>query len=205
MLHQRCCFKKKTIKTPLLGDFLMHFKEPDLDRDLDLEDNRIRLQRWISRTRYRYWFETQNAALGEGGSELKKKLNKLAWIKKKLFPSHKNMPRVMPNAMSSLPQDRKRTLVDELIADAEFRKYNKRKYREIIQDKSKTQPRSKFRGGNKKKSRWECSWSSHHIPWHRYRWTVPRQTWHLLQKIWVNSVWRDMPNLFLRAYKWSNE
>ena len=57
----------------------------------------------------------------------------------------------MPNAMSSLPQDRKRTLVDELIADAEFRKYNKRKYREIIQDKSKTQPRSKFRGGNKKK------------------------------------------------------
>ena len=57
----------------------------------------------------------------------------------------------MPNAMSSLPQDRKRTLVDELIADAEFRKYNKRKYREIIQDKSKTQPRNKFRGGNKKK------------------------------------------------------
>jgi hypothetical protein len=40
--------------------------------------------------------------------------------------------------------------VDELIADAEFRKYNKRKYRQIIEDKSKTQPR-KFRGGNKKK------------------------------------------------------
>jgi hypothetical protein len=40
--------------------------------------------------------------------------------------------------------------VEELMADAEFRKYNKRKYREIIQDKSKTQPR-KFKGGKKKK------------------------------------------------------
>jgi hypothetical protein len=36
------------------------------------------------------------------------------------------------------------------MADAEFRKYNKRKYREIIQDKSKAMPR-KFRGGKKKK------------------------------------------------------
>jgi len=47
---------------------------------------------------------------------------------------------------------RKKTLVDELIADAEFRKYNKRKYREIIEDKSKrSQPHTKFRGGKKKR------------------------------------------------------
>ncbi|GJQ86284.1 hypothetical protein Trydic_g8980 [Trypoxylus dichotomus] len=35
-------------------------------------------------------------------------------------------------------KQRKRTLVDELLADAEFNKYNKRKYQEIIQEKQKT-------------------------------------------------------------------
>lgn len=35
-------------------------------------------------------------------------------------------------------KERKRTLVDELLADAEFNKYNKRKYCEIIEEKQKT-------------------------------------------------------------------
>lgn len=35
-------------------------------------------------------------------------------------------------------KERKRTLVDELLADAEFNKYNKRKYREIIEERQKT-------------------------------------------------------------------
>lgn len=35
-------------------------------------------------------------------------------------------------------KQRKRTLVDELLADAEFNKYNKRKYREIIEERQKT-------------------------------------------------------------------
>lgn len=35
-------------------------------------------------------------------------------------------------------KERKRTLVDELLADAEFNKYNKRKYREIIAERQKT-------------------------------------------------------------------
>lgn len=35
-------------------------------------------------------------------------------------------------------KERKRTLVDELLADAEFQKYNKRKYKEIIEEKQKT-------------------------------------------------------------------
>ena len=34
-------------------------------------------------------------------------------------------------------KERKRTIVDELMADAEFAKYNKRKYKEIIEEKSK--------------------------------------------------------------------
>lgn len=36
-------------------------------------------------------------------------------------------------------KERKRTIVDELMADAEFAKYNKRKYKEIIDDKRKLQ------------------------------------------------------------------
>ncbi|XP_060523679.1 deoxynucleotidyltransferase terminal-interacting protein 2 [Cylas formicarius] len=35
-------------------------------------------------------------------------------------------------------KERKKTLVDELLADAEFQKYNKRKYKEIIEEKQKT-------------------------------------------------------------------
>lgn len=35
-------------------------------------------------------------------------------------------------------KERKQTLVDELLADAEFNKYNKRKFREIIDEKQKT-------------------------------------------------------------------
>ena len=34
-------------------------------------------------------------------------------------------------------KSKKKTLVDELLADAEFKKYNKRKYTEIIEEKSK--------------------------------------------------------------------
>ena len=36
-------------------------------------------------------------------------------------------------------KDRKQTMVDELLADAEFKKYQKRKYVEIIEDKVKKQ------------------------------------------------------------------
>ena len=39
-------------------------------------------------------------------------------------------------------KDRKRTMVDELLADAEFQRYNKRKYKEIIDEKRKTQYRT---------------------------------------------------------------
>ena len=36
-------------------------------------------------------------------------------------------------------KERKRTIVDELMADAQFSKYNKRKYKEIIDEKKKLQ------------------------------------------------------------------
>lgn len=45
---------------------------------------------------------------------------------------------------------KKKSLVDELMADAEFKKYSKRKYTEIIEEKSKLQPK-RFRGKSKSK------------------------------------------------------
>lgn len=39
-------------------------------------------------------------------------------------------------------KERKRTMVDELLADAEFQKYNKKKYKEIIDEKRKTEYRT---------------------------------------------------------------
>jgi len=35
-------------------------------------------------------------------------------------------------------KERKKTIVDELMADADFKKYNKRKYKEIVEEKKKT-------------------------------------------------------------------
>jgi len=42
-------------------------------------------------------------------------------------------------------KDRKQTMVDELLADAEFKKFQKRKYIEIIEDKSKKQGKKFFK------------------------------------------------------------
>lgn len=44
---------------------------------------------------------------------------------------------------------KKRSLVDELMADAEFQKYNKRKFGEIIKQQQQRTPGSKFRSKNK--------------------------------------------------------
>lgn len=49
-------------------------------------------------------------------------------------------------------KERKRTIVDELMADAEFKKYNKRKYKEIIEEKKKTHYKA-YRHAKKLKER----------------------------------------------------
>merc|ERR1711994_379184 len=40
---------------------------------------------------------------------------------------------------------KKKSLVDELMADAEFQKYSKRKYAEIIEEKAKLDPRKRHK------------------------------------------------------------
>ncbi len=48
-------------------------------------------------------------------------------------------------------KERKSTLVDELLADAEFQRYNKRKYAEIMEEKSRVQRRYQPKKGKASK------------------------------------------------------
>jgi len=61
----------------------------------------------------------------------------------KALPKHFHVGKVMDSSMDFYSsrltkKERKKTIVDELMADAEFTKYNKRKYKEIIEEKQKT-------------------------------------------------------------------
>ncbi|KAJ8973578.1 hypothetical protein NQ317_001604 [Molorchus minor] len=60
-----------------------------------------------------------------------------------VLPKYFQIGKVMDSPLdfynNRLPKkQRKKTLVDELLADAKFNKYNKRKYKEIIEEKQKT-------------------------------------------------------------------
>lgn len=48
-------------------------------------------------------------------------------------------------------KERKRTMVDELLADAEFQKYNKKKYKEIIDDRRKREYKTHMRDKRQKR------------------------------------------------------
>ncbi|XP_050465624.1 deoxynucleotidyltransferase terminal-interacting protein 2 [Cataglyphis hispanica] len=61
----------------------------------------------------------------------------------KVLPKHFHIGKVVDSPMDFYSsrltkKERKKTIVDELLADAEFTKYNKRKYKEIIEEKKKT-------------------------------------------------------------------
>lgn len=62
----------------------------------------------------------------------------------KVLPKYFHIGKVMDSPLDfyngrMANKERKRTIVDELMADAEFSKYNKRKYKEIIDEKKKLQ------------------------------------------------------------------
>ncbi|KYQ51648.1 Deoxynucleotidyltransferase terminal-interacting protein 2 [Trachymyrmex zeteki] len=61
----------------------------------------------------------------------------------KALPAHFHVGKVIDSPMDFYSsrltkKERKKTIIDELMADAEFTKYNKRKYKEIIEEKQKT-------------------------------------------------------------------
>lgn len=60
------------------------------------------------------------------------------------LPKHFQVGKIMDSPLDYYSarltkKERKKTIVDELMANAEFMKYNKRKYKEIIEEKRKTQ------------------------------------------------------------------
>ncbi|XP_012232413.1 deoxynucleotidyltransferase terminal-interacting protein 2 [Linepithema humile] len=59
------------------------------------------------------------------------------------LPKHFHIGKVIDSPMDFYSSrltnsERKKTIVDELMADADFKKYNKRKYKEIVEEKKKT-------------------------------------------------------------------
>ncbi|KAI5633472.1 fcf2 pre-rRNA processing domain-containing protein [Phthorimaea operculella] len=64
-----------------------------------------------------------------------------------VLPKYFQVGRIMDSPLDHVNErltrkERKRTMVDELLADAQFQKYNKKKYKEIIDEKRKTQYRT---------------------------------------------------------------
>ncbi|CAH0747656.1 unnamed protein product [Diatraea saccharalis] len=64
-----------------------------------------------------------------------------------VLPKYFQVGRIMDSPLDHVNErltkkQRKRTMVDELLADAEFQKYNKRKYKEIIDEKRKSEYRT---------------------------------------------------------------
>lgn len=72
-----------------------------------------------------------------------------------VLPKYFQVGRIMDNPLDHVNErltkkQRKRTMVDELLADAEFQKYNKKKYKEIIDEKRRTEYRTHMRDKRQK-------------------------------------------------------
>ncbi|XP_076232232.1 deoxynucleotidyltransferase terminal-interacting protein 2 [Calliopsis andreniformis] len=112
---------------------------------------RIRRRRERATTKGKDWFNMRPPEITE---EIKHDLEVLQ-MRSALDPKHfykKNDLKVLPKYFQVgkvvdspldyysgrlTKKERKKTIVDELMADAEFSKYNKRKYKEIIEEKKK--------------------------------------------------------------------
>ncbi|GBP27773.1 Deoxynucleotidyltransferase terminal-interacting protein 2 [Eumeta japonica] len=110
------------------------------------------------------WF---NMPAPEMTSELKNDLNILKmraaldpkhFYKKndmEVLPKYFQVGRIMDSPLDHVNErltrkERKRTMVDELLADAEFQKYSKKKYKEIIDEKKKKDYRAHMRDKRQK-------------------------------------------------------
>ncbi|KAF9795449.1 hypothetical protein SFRURICE_004821 [Spodoptera frugiperda] len=72
-----------------------------------------------------------------------------------VLPKYFQVGRIMDSALDHVNErltkkQRKRTMVDELLADAEFQKYNKKKYKEIVDEKRRTEYRTFMRDKRQK-------------------------------------------------------
>ncbi|KAJ8734275.1 hypothetical protein PYW07_014826 [Mythimna separata] len=72
-----------------------------------------------------------------------------------VLPKYFQVGRIMDSALDHVNErltkkQRKRTMVDELLADAEFQKYNKKKFKEIVDEKRRTEYRTFMRDKRQK-------------------------------------------------------
>ncbi|XP_038209160.1 deoxynucleotidyltransferase terminal-interacting protein 2-like [Zerene cesonia] len=72
-----------------------------------------------------------------------------------VLPKYFQVGRIMDSPLDHVNErltrkERKRTMVDELLADAQLQKYNKKKYKEIIDEKRKTQYKTFMKDKRKK-------------------------------------------------------
>ncbi|XP_068628878.1 deoxynucleotidyltransferase terminal-interacting protein 2 [Battus philenor] len=132
----------------------------------DISDKRLRALRKKERekTKGPGWFNMKAPEINE---ELKTDLEVLKmrsvmdpkhFYKKndmEVLPKYFQVGRIEDSALDHVNErltrrERKRTMVEELLADAEFQKYNKKKYKEIIDDKRKTEYRTFMRDKRQK-------------------------------------------------------
>lgn len=93
--------------------------------------------------------------------QMRSVLNPTHFYKKndlKTLPKYFQVGTVLPSALDRRPDagvrpSKKRSLVDELLADAEFQQFNKRKYNEVMAEKSKTGYKKAYKKAKKEKKR----------------------------------------------------
>ncbi|XP_014369550.2 deoxynucleotidyltransferase terminal-interacting protein 2 [Papilio machaon] len=132
----------------------------------DISDKKLRAQRKKQRekTKGPRWFNMKAPEMNE---DLKNDLQVLKmrsvmdpkhFYKKndmEVLPKYFQVGRIEDSALDHVNErmtrkQRKRTMVEELLADAEFQKYNKKKYKEIIEDKRKSEYRTFMRDKRQK-------------------------------------------------------
>jgi hypothetical protein len=163
--HKKCCIDKdvKVITSalaPVTNTLKKSVIKPGFERlkrvpGYDTSERKLKASRrgQRNRTKGENWF---NLPATEKTPEIRHDLE-IIKMRSVLDPKHfykKNDMKVLPKyfhvgKVLDSPLDyyngrltkkeRKRTIVDELMADAEFAKYNKRKYKEIIDEKQKLQ------------------------------------------------------------------
>ncbi|CAH2068282.1 unnamed protein product, partial [Iphiclides podalirius] len=132
----------------------------------DISDKRLKALRRKQRekTKGPGWFDMKAPAMTEELTndlqvlKMRSVMDPKHFYKKndmEVLPKYFQVGRIEDSALDHVNErltrkERKRTMVDELLADVEFQKYNKKKYKEIIEDKRKTEYRTFMRDKRQK-------------------------------------------------------
>ena len=132
--------RRKTKSKPKPKNAETGFKEQDLERSEDVPEMTDEVKRDLEVLQMRSALDPKRFYKKNDRSVLPKYFQIGQYIDGPLDQRSTN----------GLKKSKNKSLVDELMADAEFKKYNKRKYTEIIEEKAKQNPK-RYRGNPKKK------------------------------------------------------